>query len=48
MLEEIRQRLRSDLEITVEDQVNVWAHFGRLKAECSPWNNQQEAKPNEQ
>lgn len=44
MLEEIRYRLRSDLEITVEEQVNVWAFFGRLQAECSPWNNKQEAQ----
>lgn len=47
MLEEIRYRLRSDLEITVEEQVNVWAHFGRLQAECSPWNNKQEAQAND-
>lgn len=47
MLEDIRHKLRSDLEISVEDQVNVWAHFGRLKDECSPWNNQQETKPSD-
>lgn len=47
MLEEIRKKLRSDLEITLEEQVNVWAYFGRLQAECSPWNNQQEAQADE-
>jgi len=47
LLEDLRQKLRDDLHGTVEEQVNVWAYFGRLQAECSPWNNLQEAKPNE-